>query len=39
VRAGGGMRAWRRAAPFPPLPEAIRERADLLVITFQFPDP
>jgi TonB family protein len=31
--------AVRRVAPFPPLPDAIRDRADLLVITFQFPDP
>jgi len=31
--------AVQDAAPFPPLSEEIRGRADLLVITFQFPDP
>jgi protein TonB len=30
--------AARDAAPFPPLPPSVRERADVLVITFQFPD-
>lgn len=31
--------AARDAAPFPPLPPSVRARADVLVITFQFPDP
>jgi TonB family protein len=31
--------AVQEAAPFPPLPDDIRRRADLLVISFQFPDP
>jgi TonB family protein len=30
--------AARDAGPFPPLPPPVRERADVLVITFQFPD-
>ncbi|HSD55037.1 MAG TPA: TonB family protein [Burkholderiales bacterium] len=30
--------AARDAAPFPPLPQPVRDRADVLVITFQFPD-
>jgi TonB family protein len=30
--------AARAAAPFPPLPPPVRDRADVLVITFQFPD-
>jgi TonB family protein len=30
--------AARDAAPFPPLPPPVRDRADVLVITFQFPD-
>ena len=28
----------RQATPFPPLPEAIRQQADLLVVTLQLPD-
>ncbi|MCC6611698.1 MAG: TonB C-terminal domain-containing protein [Burkholderiales bacterium] len=27
----------RRAAPFPPLPQAVRERADVLVVTLRLP--
>jgi hypothetical protein len=30
--------AARDAAPFPPLPQPVRDRADVPVITFQFPD-
>jgi TonB family protein len=30
--------AARDAGPFPPLPPPVRDRADVLVITFQFPD-
>jgi TonB family protein len=30
--------AARDVAPFPPLPPPVRDRADVLVITFQFPD-
>lgn len=30
--------AARDAGPFPPLPQPVRDRADVLVITFQFPD-
>jgi hypothetical protein len=28
----------RRAMPFPPLPETIRQQADLLVVTLQLPE-
>jgi len=30
--------AARRAAPFPPFPQTMRERADVLVVTLQLPD-
>jgi TonB family protein len=34
-----GLRASvERATPFPPLPETIRQQADLLVVTLQLPD-
>ena len=29
----------RRAAQFPPFPQAVRERADVMVVTLQIPDP
>lgn len=30
--------AVRRAAPFPPLPQTVRERADVLVVTLRLPE-